>query len=375
MNTTIQQSSFSIADAPNFLTFYPDSTPPYEALTRDFRALVQSKFDGFLGQAALESKDLVQELQGKLATFSEADYHRLIFIPPFLNKIFRARSMAPLDRVAYWMGIVDRQIAVRDNVIDPNKWPAFWTMDGGTFLRAQEGQDPIRFDAPRMYDSIILDFFSEVNAGLGANEYLAFDASDEMGDYSFEEAEVLLDKLTDCLSTSSQATIDLLKTFIQVVHFRKAIGSASTSSSTNGGFIGRVLIGNAELFEPELLAEAMVHEAIHGVLFMLDELNSWMPGTREDNAQNHHIRSPWSGNLLTPRNIFQACFVWYGLYKWFDAHRELLPNKALVKRQMDLIRGGFQNLPVEDLLPDRFPATYHTIAQVAEEVSVHVPGH
>ena len=375
MNTTIHQSTLSIADAPKLLRFEHKAAPSFQPLIKDFRALVTAKFNAFLAEASQESADPVRKLREKVATFSEDEFNRILTMPAFLNHIFRARGATASNKVTFWNLVLDQQISVRDNQIDTSKWTAFWTLDGGTFMRSQgEDKDLIRFDSHLLYDSIILDFFSEVNAGLGGDQYLAFDSDEEMSDYSFEEAEALMEKFESCLAPTNARVTDLLKTFAHVVHFRKAVGSIATSSSTNGGYIGRVLIGNAGVFEPELLAEAMVHESIHGILFMLDELNTWMPGTREDASQTHFIRSPWSGNLLTPRNIFQATFVWYGLYHFWNTHLDAYPNKKLMTSRMDLIRKGFGNLPTESLLPERFPQTFETIQLIATEVVNHHPG-
>lgn len=371
MNPQVQNNTFSISDAPNLLQLSSEAPALHLALKQQFMGLVKSKIQGFLDIAREESPSLVKQFETKLNSFSPAEQDRILSIPPFLGQVFRYRNTKAHNKIKFWMGIIDRHIAHRDQDFSHLLYPSFWTLDGAIFMRDQGDKEHVLFEAPKMYDKIVLDFFSEVNATLGSDDYLSFDTDEEMSDYSFEEAEELIEHLEKSLDPIHPSVVSLLENFIHVVHFRKSDNSA-TSSSTNGGLIGRVLIGNAQLYPPELCAEAMVHEATHGVLFMINELEEWMPGTKEHDANHHHISSPWTGNLLTPRNLFQACFVWYGIYKFFQGHIDKYPNTKVVTDRMIQIQKGFQDLPLDSLLKDRFPETFATIQQIKTEVSEHV---
>ncbi len=360
MNPQVQEHTFSIADAPQLLQVNDQVAEQHLALKRQFMELVRSKVQEFLTLAGEESPELVAEFEEKLNGFSAAEQEHMMSIPAFLGQVFRNKARSAADKIRFWLEIIDRHIALRDRDFSHLEYPAFWTLDGAAFMRKQEDGDHVVFENPKLYDKIILDFFSAVNATLGSEDYLSIDNEHEVQDYSFEEAEELMDFLDQCLEPIHPSIESLLTNFSHVVHFRKS-PVQSTSSSTNGGFIGRILICNAQLYQPELFAEAMVHEATHGVLFMINELNQWMPGTKEHNATHHHIPSPWTGNLLTPRNLFQACFVWYGLFEFFQSHFNLYPNTKVIRDRMELIQKGFRNLPLETLLPERFPETASAI--------------
>jgi HEXXH motif-containing protein len=84
------------------------------------------------------------------------------------------------------------------------------------------------------------------------------------------------------------------------------------TSGSNGLYIGRTFLANAHLASVtvERLADALVHEAVHALLYM-DELETrWLTAGSGHDA---YVRSPWSGRDLLLRQFLQACFVWYGL--------------------------------------------------------------
>jgi|GEM_PF-3913844 len=373
MNPQVKSHTFSISDAPQLLQFDDEAKGLHLALKRQFLELVRSKIDGYLEAARQEAPTLVKQFEAKLSSFSPEEQDQIISIPPFLAQVFRNKNLIASRKVRFWLEIVDRHIAYREQDFSHLLYPSFWTLDGGIFMKDQGDAEHVVFEAPKVYDKVILDFFSEVNATLGSDEYLSFDTEEEMEDYEFEEAEALMDHLTACLDPVHSSAVSLISNFIHVVHFRKSAGMA-TSSSTNGGYIGRVLIGNAQLYTPELFADAMVHEAIHGILFMINEFIEWMPGNKEESSNKYDIPSPWTGNLLTPRNLFQACFVWYGLYKFFQSHQNRFKNTKAVTDRMEFIQNGFKNLPMASLLEDRFPETYATVKDLKTEVSADVIG-
>jgi hypothetical protein len=89
---------------------------------------------------------------------------------------------------------------------------------------------------------------------------------------------------------------------------------AGFSSLSWSAFIGKTALVNSH--SPELtsarIANALIHEAIHALLFMLDEIESI--GIESLEAGNTTIVSPWSKRDLSPGAYIHACFVWYGLW-------------------------------------------------------------
>ncbi len=92
-------------------------------------------------------------------------------------------------------------------------------------------------------------------------------------------------------------------------------------SGSNGQYVGRVVLVNADVAGSpvEEVADAIVHEAIHGFLYMHECVEPWVRGYSLYTDEGA-IPSPWSGNLLPVRPYMQACFVWYGLAMFWAQH-------------------------------------------------------
>ncbi|WAC62090.1 HEXXH motif-containing putative peptide modification protein [Pseudoxanthomonas sp. SL93] len=94
--------------------------------------------------------------------------------------------------------------------------------------------------------------------------------------------------------------------------------SRFTSGST-GQYVGRTCLTNvlAPGVDLAVLADALVHESIHSVLYMQEKMAPWVTDADVYSGVGYGAVSPWSGRTLTPRQFMQACFVWFGLYKFW----------------------------------------------------------
>jgi hypothetical protein len=92
-------------------------------------------------------------------------------------------------------------------------------------------------------------------------------------------------------------------------------------SGSNGEYVGRVVLVNIaeERVSIEEIVDALVHEAIHGFLYMHESLEPWVLDLSLYTDEGA-IVSPWSGTLLPVRPFMQACFVWYGLTMFWAQH-------------------------------------------------------
>lgn len=92
-------------------------------------------------------------------------------------------------------------------------------------------------------------------------------------------------------------------------------------SGSNGQHVGRVMIVNADAANTgtEEIADAIVHEAIHGFLYMHETIEPWVLGKKLYTSAGV-IASPWSGTELPVRPFMQAAFVWYGLAMFWAQH-------------------------------------------------------
>ncbi len=86
------------------------------------------------------------------------------------------------------------------------------------------------------------------------------------------------------------------------------------ASGSSAQYVGRSVLANAHIdtvSEIEL-AEGLVHEAIHSLLYMQEQRKDWV-ASEELYGPQHRTVSLWTGNPLPLRSYLQACFVWYGL--------------------------------------------------------------
>ena len=101
MRSTIPYSPFSIANAPDLLCFDPVNAPSFQPLVDDFHSMCRTRFHAILDRAAKESASAVQELNTKIALFSEEEFMQILTMPAFLNRIYRNPKDSPLLKVSF----------------------------------------------------------------------------------------------------------------------------------------------------------------------------------------------------------------------------------------------------------------------------------
>jgi hypothetical protein len=143
--------------------------------------------------------------------------------------------------------------------------------------------------------------------------------------------------------------------FTKLLHFLPDYDAPSQfSSGSSGQFVGRTVIANAHLEKITAieLSEALVHEAIHAVLYMAEQQRPWVldPDLYAGPAR---IASPWTHNPLPLRPYLQACFVWYGLACYLTGLLQAEgTNDILIKQRLEIALSGFRRL---DLLANIAP--------------------
>jgi hypothetical protein len=114
------------------------------------------------------------------------------------------------------------------------------------------------------------------------------------------------------------------------------------ASGTNGNYVGRSFVTNPHLPEASLdcLAEGIVHEAIHGLLYRDSLPRPWV---RAGAAQEvPRVQSPWTGRALTVRAFLEAACVWFGLvHLWALSHNAGMFETSAVRRRLVRSMSGF----------------------------------
>lgn len=163
---------------------------------------------------------------------------------------------------------------------------------------------------------------------------------------AFADAEV--ERIHRGISESMQLLWTLSPTLPQFVSLATCVlvlqidpSSGAVASGTNGRYVGRSFIANPQSTDTTLdcLAEAMVHEAIHGMIFRESLRRPWVEG--EASVEVPRVPSPWTGRPLPVRPYLEAVCVWFGLvHLWALALRrgEFEPGAAH-RRLMRSMRG------------------------------------
>src|SRR5208337_3830771 len=119
---------------------------------------------------------------------------------------------------------------------------------------------------------------------------------------------------------------------------------SSFSSGSTIQYVGRSMFCNAHLtaIDSAVLAEALVHEAIHSLLYMHELCEPWV---RYEGLQDAiPIESPWTGSRLALRAFLHACFVWFGLVNfWTRAQRASIFPPRRIEEHLVMARTGSLN--------------------------------
>jgi hypothetical protein len=138
-----------------------------------------------------------------------------------------------------------------------------------------------------------------------------------------------------------------------------------TSGSTSQ-YIGRSLFCNAHLpgVDAELMAESLVHEAIHSLLYMHEVCERWILDEAVI-SREAIVQSPWSGAMLLLRPFLQACFVWFGLTRfWSRAQHSSSFRPERIEARLATARGGFLKGPLDERIGGYVPNVDPTVIEL-----------
>ena len=139
-----------------------------------------------------------------------------------------------------------------------------------------------------------------------------------------EEQRTALDALTAafrCVRSGGTSLRALIEICAKVIVMRKQQTSNAFCSFSSCNFVGRIALVNPQLVGESLMAEALVHEAIHTYLYMQEPRSLWGLNT-DIVVEPSVVNSPWTGRELPLSTFLHACFVWYGLlFFWGQAMR------------------------------------------------------
>jgi hypothetical protein len=153
--------------------------------------------------------------------------------------------------------------------------------------------------------------------------------------------------------------------------------SAFVASGSNGRFVGRSFITNPQSADAttDCLVEAVVHEAIHAMIYCECLRRPWADG--EAAIEVPRVESPWTGRALPVRPFLEAACVWFGLvHLWTLAlSHDLFEREAAHNRLMRSLRGFCRGSLVDrarpwwpEIRPDVLATVDHLQSRILDAV-------
>ena len=206
----------------------------------------------------------------------------------------------------------------------------------------QPGMMPLDFGSPR---ARFIDL-------TGANAMAAI----QREPYTLAELEAATRKVRDALQGVLEAcpeTGRFIACFNRVLVVQPdPVAPRRSSSGSNGQFVGRSFVTNVQSRDitTEAVADAVVHEGIHGLLYMQQLIQPWGPPELIYSSQPE-VMSPWTGCELPLRSFLEACFVWYGLlHFWCHCLISTVFEPEAVRYHLARALSGFLGRRLPDLV-------------------------
>jgi hypothetical protein len=156
---------------------------------------------------------------------------------------------------------------------------------------------------------------------------------------------------------------------VQVVTAASAANSEKTASMSLKSMIGRVGLLNlhSDKWTVYKTSNALVHEAIHSLIYKLELVCSLY--TDEAGAYRIEAVSPWTGRTLYLHSFVHACFVWFGLYKFWSLADGQDPEVREFRESA--LRGFLPCSPLTGISEEAFECIQPDVRLAIEEMCDH----
>ena len=166
---------------------------------------------------------------------------------------------------------------------------------------------------------------------------------------------IALDRLGQamaCIRATSGVAGDFITRFVKVLVLQEDDEQSYFTGYSTQQYAGRTVIGNPQLAQVGQIAESIVHEAIHAMLYMLLQTHPWgLEDPYFDDTKK--LPSPWTGKMLPVSTLLHACFVWYGLLTfWSRATTSKAFPPKWVRGRMSRAALGFAGPPLLERLDE-----------------------
>lgn len=338
---------------PDVLRWEKTSQAGSDAVFETYLTFVSKELGCALQDCERQDKALTRSLAAKLQTAPAAELLRVVLAPDFTCRLLwqhpdRIRRVSEFLAQALH---VEAVINGREHA-DCDAWTALGDMrimQSGQILRGVDipGLPPVDLDSPNV--------ISDIRGGEAAS--VQGDARVPFRPLSDDVRPLVIDRMTTAwneISATSKLVADFIAKFVRVIVLQSDSPGTGFASGSGRRYVGRVVIRNphSEHVSDIGLAEAMIHEAIHALLYTALYAVPW--GADNDRAYANGVRivSPWSGASLKASSFLQACFVWYGLLHFWSLALRLntFGGADDVRCRVGRARKGFVGPPLLDQL-------------------------
>ncbi|MET0392580.1 MAG: hypothetical protein ABW019_05540 [Chitinophagaceae bacterium] len=321
----------------------------YNDILHSFYDLLRNRLYRIKDMLKTAGKSQEEHLDQLLNQLDGVELDAYLFQPQVSNILLYGNTNEVLPIAGFLLETLSAQVAKKTHEFDPSLYSQLWSANGDYLIsRDESGSGFVEYEAPRISDRVPIDFFSPYCQSLSQDD-IQEDPLTKFELYSFEEAENVFEFMEASLGPVSDKNItELVCLFNNVVMVKKQVnpnGARPFISGSDGFYIGRTHVMNADKVDSEVIAEMFVHEAIHSVLYIIEEFRNWMPGFGDAARIGTSVPSNWSGNRLSIRSYFQAVFVWFGIFNfWKHALDHQLYDRERVVRRLQFVTNGFRTL-------------------------------
>jgi hypothetical protein len=197
----------------------------------------------------------------------------------------------------------------------------------------------------------------------------------ELSFLSPAQIECVIEKLTlafEAVDSVSSEISEFVSAYVNVIVIRAELSCSDVFSSSS--FLplpGLCLLCNAHLDTVTIprLQEALVHEAIHCFLFLIEELQN--PILRDPCWHDEMVSSPWTGTKIGLHSFVHASAVWYGMHRfWSHGIQDGMPRDlrfhSYYMRRVAMAENGFKS--------SRFSETLGRVAAMLSDDALALVG-
>jgi hypothetical protein len=333
-----------IETMPRVLT-WNDDRAVLERVHDAYIALLCDRLGITLGLISQADAALGAELAADVRRLPDEALLRLVAAPETSYRLLWPRRHRTGDVAAFLRGAVTAELARLERVLPVPT--ATWTARGDMRFSPDGGV----FAAPRVDGLLTVDFDSPYALHVDLDGMLEVSPVPREP-LSHDEKDVTLTRLRvakDGIEQTNPIILDVVNIFTKaLVVQRDSVAPRLFSSGSSAQYVGRSVLANAhiETVSEIEVAEGLVHEAIHSLLYMQEQQRDWVTSDELYGPQQRTV-SLWTGNPLPLRSYLQACFVWYGLLCfWTQALPSGAFDAARVKERIMQAARGFLGVPV-----------------------------